>query len=103
MALYACGPGAGKPAGVLLFADPSPPVDIRGFFMERYYLKVQGQQGPVVAHDTLEEAYIEARRLSGLLAGMRRVYVLQVIGTIEPTAEQPHSKRNKGAPARVEG
>ncbi len=26
--------------------------------MERYYLKVQGQQGPVVAHDTLEEAYI---------------------------------------------
>ena len=71
--------------------------------MERYYLKVQGEPGPAVAHDTLEEAYTEARRLFDLKSGKRRVYVLQVIGTIEPTAEQSHSKRNQGAPARVEG
>lgn len=71
--------------------------------MERYYIKVKGKMGSVIAHDSLEEAYTEARRLFDLEGGQRRVYVLQVIGTIEPTAEQPHSKRNKGAPARVEG
>lgn len=52
--------------------------------MERYYLKVQGMPGPSVAHDTLADAYKEARRLFNLNLGKRRVYVLQAIGTIEP-------------------
>jgi hypothetical protein len=55
--------------------------------MERYYIKVSGKRGPAIAHHTLEEAYTEARRLFDLRSGSRRVYVLQVIGTLEPKGE----------------
>lgn len=59
--------------------------------MERYYLKVKGMAGSVVAHDTLADAYKEARRLFDLNEQSRCVYVLQVIGTIEPE-EKPATK-----------
>ena len=52
--------------------------------MEKYYVKVSGEQGPKVPHKTLAEAYTEARRLFEITGQSRRVYVLQVIGTIEP-------------------
>jgi len=60
--------------------------------MERYYVKIKGTTGANVAHDTLAEAYIEARRLFELVEQSRRVYVLQVIGTLEPTEKEPMSK-----------
>ncbi len=41
--------------------------------MERYYLKVKGMQGPVVAHDSLADAYTEARRLFEKFEQIRRV------------------------------
>jgi hypothetical protein len=52
--------------------------------MERYYVKVSGEQGPTVPHKTLAKAYAEAKRLFDLKNGQRRVYVLQAIGTLEP-------------------
>lgn len=52
--------------------------------MERYYLKVKGMQGPRASHKSLAKAYIEAQRLFELEGQQKRVYVLQVIGTIEP-------------------
>ncbi len=65
--------------------------------MERYYLKVKGLQGPTVAHDTLADAYIEARRLFEKFGQLRRVYVLQVVGTIDPV----EAKLKKVAPSRI--
>ena len=61
--------------------------------MERYYLKVKGMQGPTVAHDTLAEAYTEARRLFEKFGQSRRVYVLQAIGTIEPEKKVARSRK----------
>jgi len=52
--------------------------------MERYYVKVKGERGSAVAHDTLAEAYKEAKWMHTKHGGKRLVYVLQVIGTIEP-------------------
>ncbi len=52
--------------------------------MERWYLKVSGETGPKVPHKSLAKAYTEARRLFDLYGRTRRVYVLEVIGTIEP-------------------
>lgn len=62
--------------------------------MERYYLKVEGMAGPVVAHETLADAYAEARRLHKINLAKRRVYVLQVIGTIEPTEQRELTAQN---------
>jgi hypothetical protein len=68
------------------------------FLLERYYIKVKGMAGSVVAHDTLEDAYTEARRLFDLNGRARRVYVLQAIGALEPdispeTPERSYSAR----------
>jgi len=52
--------------------------------LERYYIKVKGERGSVIAHDTLAEAYAEAKRLHVLHRRKKLVYVLQVVGTIEP-------------------
>ncbi len=57
--------------------------------MDQWYCKVSGSIGAKVPHDSLASAYIEARRLFDLNGQARRVYVLEVIGTIEPTADRP--------------
>jgi hypothetical protein len=56
--------------------------------IERYYIKVAGGEGSRVPHDTLAAAYTEARRLFDLVGRNRRVYVLQVIGTLEPEGKE---------------
>jgi len=61
--------------------------------MERYYLKVSGMEGSRIPHKTLADAYTEARRLFDLARQKRRVYVLQVIGTIDPE-EKPKKTRD---------
>lgn len=55
--------------------------------MERYYIVVEGERGPAVAHDTLVKVYTEARRLYEQYSCTRRVFVLQAIGTLEPLPE----------------
>ena len=52
--------------------------------LERYYVKVRGSIGCRQPHFSLAEAYAEARRLFDLNGRVRRVYVLQAVGTIEP-------------------
>ena len=52
--------------------------------MGKYYVKVSGMRGPEVPHRTLDEAYIEARRLFVLHEQTRRVYVLEAIGSLNP-------------------
>jgi len=59
--------------------------------MDQWYCKVSGEAGPRVPHKTLAKAYTEARRLFDLHGRTRRVYVLEVIGTIEPEADQPQT------------
>ena len=74
------------------------PVTVKGFrFMERYYVKVKGSLGAQMPHDTLADAYAEARRLFELIGQSRRVYVLQVIGTIDP----PEEPKPKKGPSRL--
>jgi len=63
--------------------------------MERYYVKVQGARGPAAHHPTLAEAYTEARRLFEKVGQDRRVYVLQVIGTIDPKEPRAPAKSRK--------
>ena len=63
--------------------------------MERYYVKVKGAPGPQVGHDTLADAYAEARRLFELIGKDRRVYVLQVIGTIDPEQRKVDRAKSK--------
>jgi hypothetical protein len=70
--------------------------------IERYYVKVKGAEGSRCAHDTLAEAYTEARRLFDLIGRNRRVYVLQVIGTVEPEdgTAVPQTKPTRGTRRR---
>lgn len=60
------------------------PRHLKGIFLSRYYVKVQGMDGSKKAHFDLAETYSEARRLFDLNGQTRRVYVLECIGTIEP-------------------
>ena len=60
--------------------------------IERYYVKVSGMRGPQAHHNTLTQAYTEARRLYDLNGRTRRVYVLQAVGAIEPELEGAESR-----------
>ena len=65
-----------------------------------YYCFVEGGGVPKREQPTLDIAYIEARRLSGLRPG-RRVFVMEVIGTIEPATDRtPHESKAPDRAAR---
>ena len=67
--------------------------------MDRYYVKVSGATGSLVPHDTLAKAYIEARRLFDLRGRSRRVYVLQVVGALDPETQEQSKRDPVGTPA----
>lgn len=67
--------------------------------LERYYVKVKGSLGCQVAHDTLADAFAEAKRLHEINQCKKRVYVMQVVGLLEsdppPDKKRPRLSRQR--------
>ena len=77
---------------------------VRRSWLDRYYIKVAGQEGSRIPHKTLADAYVEAHHLFNLLEQRKRVYVLGVVGILEAETGDSSPRVGKGQPTdqRVE-